>query len=249
LTVKKSEASASRSRAELALIGLDTATEDTAVCALAGGEVLFEAQVGLSDDGRPGHTTRLLEAVENAASSAGGWDGVDSIAVGVGPGSFTGLRVGIASARALGSSLGLSVRGVGTLDALAAGIAASDGGEGRARLPVLDARRGEVFAALYSAVGERLWEPWVGTPGELVERLGDLPEAPLAAGSGAIRFRDEFAVGTVEILDRADAAHRVRARHICDLAEAGATVEALAPLYLRRPDAERWRERDTANRN
>ena len=224
--------------------------QDTAVCAIGGdGEVLRESRSGLSADGRPGHTTRLLEEVERAAAAAGGWDEVESIAVGVGPGSFTGLRVGIASARALGSSLGLPVRGVGTLDALAVGIAASKGGEGRRRLPVLDARRGEVFAALYSATGERLWEPWVGAPDELAERLADDPEAPLAAGSGALRFRDELAMGSAEILDQADAAHRVRARYICDLAEAGATVETLAPLYLRRPDAERWRERDTANRN
>lgn len=169
--------------------------------------------------------------------------------MGVGPGSFTGLRVGIASARALGSSLGLPVAGVGTLDALAAGIAASEGAGGRERLPLVDARRGEVFAALYSAGGERIWGPWVGGPQDLRDQLLERPETPLAAGSGALRFRDELADGGMEILDDAGDAHRVAGRHICDLAEAGATVATLAPLYLRRPDAERWRERDTADRN
>jgi len=145
--------------------------------------------------------------------------------------------------------MGLPVAGVGTLDALAAGIAASEGGGERERLPLLDARRGEVFAALYSAAGERLWGPWVGGPQELRDRLPERPETPLAAGSGALRFRDELADGGIEILDGADDAHRVAARHICDLAEAGATVAPLAPLYLRRPDAERWRERDTADKS
>ena len=80
-------------------IGFDTATEDTAVCATRDGEVLHESLLGLSADGSPGHTTRLLEEVERAADAAGGWERVEAIAVGVGPGSFTGLRVGIASAR------------------------------------------------------------------------------------------------------------------------------------------------------
>jgi tRNA threonylcarbamoyl adenosine modification protein YeaZ len=98
---------------------------------MRGGEVLYESLLGLSADGSPGHTTRLLEEVERAAEAAGGWSAVERIAVGVGPGSFTGLRVGIASARALGASTGLPLAGVGTLDALAHGLAAAAGGRGR----------------------------------------------------------------------------------------------------------------------
>jgi tRNA threonylcarbamoyladenosine biosynthesis protein TsaB len=184
--------------------------------------------------------------VERAAESAGGWERVEGIAVGLGPGSFTGLRVGIASARALGASLGLAPTGVCTLDALARGLA--EPAAGRARAAVLDARRREVFAALYSASGERVWGPWVGAPAELGGRLGELPAPPLVAGSGAVRFRDELEGHGAEVPDDGDAVHRVSARHICGLAAAGEAApgagEPLAPIYLRPPDAERWRERD-----
>lgn len=210
---------------------------------------MFESLLGLSEDGSPGHTTRLLEEVERAVAQAGAWDSVEAIAVGVGPGSFTGLRIGIASARALAASRGIPVHGVGTLDALAAGIAARADGEDRDRLAVLDARRGQVFAGLWAATGERLWGPWVGSPEELSERLAERPRAPLAAGSGALRFLDELADAKAEIVAEGDDAHRVHARHVCDLAERGATVSPLEPLYLRRPDAERWRERDGADRD
>ncbi|HEX8688924.1 MAG TPA: tRNA (adenosine(37)-N6)-threonylcarbamoyltransferase complex dimerization subunit type 1 TsaB, partial [Solirubrobacterales bacterium] len=91
----------------LALVGFDTATEDTAVCAWRDGEVLFESLLGLSEQGSPLHSTALLGEVERAADAAGGWDAVDRIAVGLGPGSFTGLRVALATARALGLSRGL----------------------------------------------------------------------------------------------------------------------------------------------
>jgi len=182
-------------------------------------------------------------------AAAGGWERVDAIAVGLGPGSFTGLRVGIASARALGASSGAPVHGVCTLDALALGLAQAGGAE-RARLAVLDARRGEAFAALYSAAEERLWGPWVGTPAELGERIAKLPEPVMAAGSGAVRFRDELEDRGAEVPADGDAVHRVSAPDVCRLAAAGAAGssegEPLAPIYLRPPDAERWRERDGA---
>lgn len=150
--------------------------------------------------------------------------------------------MGVASARALGASTGVPLGGVGTLDSLAHGLAERAEG-GRFRLAVLDARRGESFAAAYAASGERLWGPWVGLPAELGERLSELPGAPLAAGSGAVRFRDELEDRGAEVPDDDDPLHRVAARHVCALAAAGAG-EPLVPIYLRAPDAERWRERD-----
>ncbi len=184
-----------------------------------------------------------------AADVVGGWGQVDRIAVGLGPGSFTGLRIGIATARALGSSLGLPVVGACTLDALGRGIGEENGE--RPALAVLDARRGEVFAALYSPEGQRLWEPLALSPPDLVERVAALPDPPPAAGSGAVRFRDELVGCGVEVPGDADPRHRVAARHICAVATAvGSSGDGdPAPIYLRPPDAERWRERDTFQRS
>jgi len=153
------------------------------------------------------------------------------------------LRIGIATARGLGASLGLPATGVCTLDAIGRGMEEA-GVEGE-RLALLDARRGEVFAALYSARGERIWEPLVCRPEELEERVAALATAPPAAGSGAVRFRHELARHGVRIADDADPVHRVAARHICALATASPEGGPLAPIYLRPPDAERWRERNS----
>jgi tRNA threonylcarbamoyladenosine biosynthesis protein TsaB len=180
---------------------------------------------------------------------AGGWDAVGRIAVGLGPGSFVGIRIGIATARGLAASTGLPVTGVCTLDALGVALAECIGEE-RSGLAVLDARRGEVFAALYSGTGERLWEPLVLSPEALAERIAGLPEPMLAAGSGAVRFRHELVSRGAEIPDDSEPVHRVAARHICALATAQAdgTGSRLEPIYLRPPDAERWRERHTSQR-
>jgi tRNA threonylcarbamoyladenosine biosynthesis protein TsaB len=119
-------------------------------------------------------------------------------------------------------------------------------------LAVLDGWRGEVFAALYDDGGARLWEPAVYAPEALSERLGELAATPLVAGSGAVRFRHELARDGVRIADDSDPVHRVAARHVCAIAAAQADgdggPDGLAPIYLRPPDAERWRERDAFQR-
>jgi len=183
--------------------------------------------------------------VERAVAAAGGWAKVGAIAVGRGPGSFVGIRIGLATARGLAASTGLRATGVCTLDALGRGLSESSVA-GTPRLAVLDASRGEVFAALYADSGERLLEPFVALPEVLVARLAELPAPPRAAGSGAVRFRDELASRGVEVPDDDDPVHRVAARHVCALAwtAGGEGGGALAPIYLRVPDAERWRERD-----
>jgi tRNA threonylcarbamoyladenosine biosynthesis protein TsaB len=204
--------------------------------------------LGPASDGGPRHATALLEEVERAAAVAGGWGRVGLLAVGLGPGSFTGLRIAIATARGLSVSLGLPAVGVCTLDAIGRGI--GEAGATGERLAVLDARRGEVFAALYSERGERVWEPLVCRPEELEQRVAALVAPPSAAGSGAVRFRHELARQGVHIADDADPVHRVAARHICALAAALGDGEEglLDPIYLRPPDAERWRERDSFQR-
>lgn len=229
-----------------AVLGFDTATDDVAVAVLRDGEALYESLCGPVERGGPVHARALLGEVEGAVTAAGGWESIERIAVGAGPGSFTGIRVGIASARGLGFSRGVPVAGVCTVDSLARGMA--DAAGERDRLVVGDARRGEVFAALYSSVGERLWGPSVSTPEELAERIAGHERAALGAGTGAVRFRQQLASRSVDIPDDADPVHRVAARHVCALAAARAGEDgsdSVAPIYLRPPDAERWRERGT----
>lgn len=214
------------------------------MAAAAAGEVLHEVLLGPSEKGGPLHATALLVEVERAVEAAGGWPGIETIAVGTGPGSFTGLRVGISTARGLSMSRGLPLAGVPTVDALARAIGERAGS--RPRLALVDARRGEVFAALYDEEGRRLWGPEACGPEQLSERIAGLEAAPLGAGSGAVRFRQQLSSSGLEIPDDSDPLHRVAARHICEIAAGrGADAGAVAPIYLRPPDAARWRERDT----
>jgi tRNA threonylcarbamoyladenosine biosynthesis protein TsaB len=226
------------------IVGFDTATEHTVVGALRDGELVFARLLEPAPDGRPKHGTRLLAEVDEAAGAAGGWSSVGRVAVGLGPGSFTGLRIGIATARALSQTVDVELVGVGTLAALARGARRAGGG---LVLAVLDARRGEVFAALYGESNEQIWEPFVTDPAALAQRLAQLSEPPLAAGSGALRFRDELQEGGAEIPGGSDPLHRIEAREICALGALGVDSgpEAVAPIYLRPPDAERWRERNS----
>lgn len=225
------------------VLGFDTATADVAVAVVRGDDVIAERREAPPAGGRPAHATALLPLIEAAVDEAGGWAAIERIAVGVGPGSFTGLRIGIATARTLAQGHGRPLVAVGSLAALAAGIEA---GADRGRLAVIDARRGEVFAGLYDEGGEERWPPAALSPGALAERLRGLPAPPRAAGDGALRFRRELEAGGAEVPPGDDPSHRIAARHVCALAAArppGGPDQA-RPLYLRRPDAERWLERD-----
>lgn len=237
--------------AEPLILGFDTATPDTVVATWRAGGGVAEVRLGPGEDGRPVHNTALLKTIEDLVADAGGWDSIGRIAVGVGPGSFTGLRIGVATARGLAQSRGLMVSAVSSLAALAAGIAAAGAARsetGGTPLAVIDARRGEVFAAL--GAGAQHGDPVVCPPGDLAARIG--PEAlagAIAGGDGAVRFRSEIEALGVRVLPDGDAAHDLSARWTCEL---GAGVEPLPPerirpTYLRRPDAERWRERDGRN--
>jgi len=229
------------------IAGLDTATDDVSVAVTRDSEVVEERFLPRPEGGRPRHAEALLVELESAVAASGGWEAVERLAVGVGPGSFTGLRVGLATARAIAQALDKPIVPVGTLPALALGIADSERAGGRLRLPVLDARRGQAFAAGYEPGGSERWEPFVAAPEELAERLRALPESALAAGSGTLRFRGELEAAGAEVLPDADRAHRVWARHVCRLAERGtpSPPEAIQPIYLRPPDAQLWLDRDS----
>ena len=152
------------------------------------------------------------------------------------------MRIGLATGRALAAAAGIGAVGVGTLDALAEGMTEGTGEGGR--LAVIDARRGEAFAALYGRDGTRLWGPAVLPPEQLAERVRGEGPGPLGAGSGALRFRQELAESGVRIPPDSDPVHRVAARHVCALGARAEVPAGLEPIYLRPPDAERWRDRD-----
>jgi tRNA threonylcarbamoyladenosine biosynthesis protein TsaB len=216
------------------VLGFDTSTAATSACLLRDDGEAFERvpPVGRLLE-RPGHSAELLPAVESVLEEAGvGWPEVSAVAVGVGPGTFTGLRIGIATARALAHANGVELRPLSSLAALAAGI------DAQVRLPLLDAKRGEVFAALYEG-GEELWEPFVAPPEDVTERLREAPAKPVAAGDGTLRFSELLEAAGVAVAPRGSPAHVVRALHLCRLAARAPAVppEAVLPLYLRAPDA------------
>lgn len=220
------------------VLALDTATTDTVVGALEGQLLVHESVTGAGADGRPAHSTRLLREVEAAATALGGWGAVERIGAGVGPGSFTGIRIGLATARALAQARSLPLVPIPTPGALAEGA----GGEG-VRLAVLDARRGEVFVGVYGD-GETLLEPRVAAPDQIA-RIVDRLDPVLAVGDGAVRYRGELERAGMEVPPDDDPRHHLSPEAICRLTVEGDPVvlrEAL-PNYLRRPDAERWRER------
>jgi tRNA threonylcarbamoyladenosine biosynthesis protein TsaB len=228
------------------VLGVDTATAFAVVALTREGEPVREVSVPPAPDGRPRHSQVLLAEIEHCVEQAGGWESVERIAIGIGPGSFTGLRIGIATARGLAQARAVPIAPVGTLAALARGMSAALEPEGRALLPAIDARRGEAFAALYDDEGAELWAPLVAPPDELAERVAELDSAPLAAGDGALRFAAELEAAGAMVAPPGDEVHRVAARHVCALGEeaAEASPEAIGPLYLRPPDAKRWLERD-----
>lgn len=207
------------------ILGLDTATAGTAVAVWAPDGPAVERRDDPPAGARPGHAGRLLVLVEEALAAAGaGWEAVERIAVGVGPGGFTGLRLGIATARALAQGRDLPLVGVSSLAALAA-PAAED------VVAVIDARRGEVFAASPGAFG-----PTALAPADLAARL---QPGTLAVGDGAVRFRAELERAGAAVPADGSPLHRVSALQVCRLGAEGRPAErdALLPDYLREPDA------------
>jgi tRNA threonylcarbamoyladenosine biosynthesis protein TsaB len=193
------------------VLAFDTATDVATVALSEDGEVLGE---------RRSRPVRILADVEELLAAAGRRaEDVGGIAVGVGPGSFTGLRMGLVTARTLAFSLGVPVAGVSTLEALAAGAPGA--------VPVIDGRRGEVF----TLVGG---EPACVPAGELAVEPGRT-----YVGDGAVRYRGSIeAAGGVVPPDGADE-HVPDAREHARLARDFGPAERAKPVYLRVPDAER----------
>jgi tRNA threonylcarbamoyladenosine biosynthesis protein TsaB len=241
------------------VLGLDTATHATAVALRLDDGRTLQSRDDPDPGDHPGHATRLLDLARGLLAEADvAWSEVGCIAVGVGPGTFTGLRVGVASARGLAQSLSAQLVGVSSLQALAA-VALGDGtGTGEAGssaadavLAVIDARRGEAFAAAYERDGaayepRQLTEPRALAPQELgaiVARAegAQLARRWLAVGDGALRYRSDLATSGVPCPEDSSPLHRVSAGAICELGarvQAATGPEQVLPDYRRRPDAE-----------
>ncbi len=217
------------------LVALDTATPSTVTGVLLADGRVVEARDDPPEGSRGDHAARLLVLAERAMAEAGvAWDDVDRIAVGVGPGGFTGLRIGIATARAIAQARGLSLVPVGSLAALAAGAEPAAGPVAA----VLDARRGEVFAGVWAA-GRELIGPAALAPAALAVRLAALDRPVQAVGDGAVRFRQELEGAGVAVPGDGSAVHRIAAAPLCRLGAAGEPAERdrLFPDYRREPDA------------
>jgi tRNA threonylcarbamoyladenosine biosynthesis protein TsaB len=197
------------------VLAFDTATADTVVGLTGAGdpvELRHEPAAGE----RPGHAEQLLPLCRLALEQAGvDWPQVDRIGVGVGPGTFTGLRIGVATGRALAQSAGAEVAAVSTLRALAANLDGS--------FPVIDARRGELFVLVDG-------EPRAVAPEELAALAG----GRTAIGDGALLHADRLATVAEE-----PELHHLRGAALCALAADAEPIgrDELLPDYVREPDA------------
>ncbi|SRR5690625_2847070 len=203
-------------------------------------QVLARARSG---DGRR-HAETLAPLIERVIRTGGAQpDAVDAVVVGTGPAPFTGLRVGLITARAYARARGIAVHGVGGLEALA--LAATDGEQhlGDEVLVASDAKRREVYYARYRRTGPdvvAIAEPQVGPPAEVAEQHADLVRAGAVHGPALLLYPDLLAPGTpVEELASAGRAEPVDPVQLVRIA-AHRRVHggdlSLAPRYLRRPD-------------
>jgi tRNA threonylcarbamoyladenosine biosynthesis protein TsaB len=240
------------------VLGFDTSTRATAVGLRLADASSLCARDDPAEGTHPGHATRLLAMAADLLERAGvAWSEVDRIAVGTGPGRFTGLRVGIATARGLAQSLRCELVGVPTLLALAEPALAADGGRERV-LAVIDALRGEVFAsgfaagehgAAYALELDRALSP--RELGSAIRPAGGEQRSWCAVGDGALRYRGALESAGAGVPEDASPLHVVDGAAICELATRMPPVrsfEEVVPDYRRRPDVQGVRDPGAAGK-
>jgi tRNA threonylcarbamoyladenosine biosynthesis protein TsaB len=230
------------------ILGITTSTAQVG-CAIGGHEGVLGAVH--SSRGRR-HAETLTPAIEFLCRQTRvELSEIGAIAVDLGPGMFTGLRVGVAAGKALAHARRLPMVGVASLDLLAFPLRHSN----RRIVCALDAGRGELFHASYrqSPGGvQRITPPEVATPADLASDLAAVGEEVLLAGDGALRYRDQLeGIRRVELADAGEAYPQagslVQLAHARALREDFVSPAELTPLYLRMPDAEiNWQTRDSA---
>jgi tRNA threonylcarbamoyl adenosine modification protein YeaZ len=203
------------------LLAFDTATPAVTVALHDGVHVL--AEVASADARR--HGELLAPAIDKVLADAGVTPlGITAVAVGTGPGPYTGLRAGLVTARVLGSALGVPVYGACTLDVIASDAVAA--ARGRDFVVATDARRKELYWARYSADGRRLTGPAVSAP-------GDIGAGGPVAGVGAVLYPGLLG----DRIEPEYPAAGALARLITQRQAAQLPMDPPEPLYLRRPDA------------
>jgi tRNA threonylcarbamoyladenosine biosynthesis protein TsaB len=221
----------------LPTFALDTSTASPSLALVRGDAPI--AELWLAPE--PGSGRRVLEAAHGLLVSAGlEVRALDGIVVGVGPGGFTGLRIGLATALGLGQALGVPVTGASSLEALALGIVAV-APDAAVVAPVLDARRRELFAAAYRpAPGGGLTEliaPSALAPDLLAAALAELDEEVWIGGEGLEAGGEALRRPGLRALAPGSPGHRLRAAELVRRVAAGAALPA-RPVYARLPDAE-----------
>jgi tRNA threonylcarbamoyladenosine biosynthesis protein TsaB len=209
-------------------LALDTANDRIAIALAGEGRTIARAEA-ISR----GHAERLFPLIDEVLTVASvEIETIGRIAVNVGPGSFTGIRIAVAAARGLGLALGIPVVGIDALRLIAASL------DERAAGPVLaaiDARRGEVYAALYGPTGDMIEAPFAGEAESVLSRVGD--RAAVMAGSGATILAHQAAVSgrRVPAIDAMVATDPLALARLGGLADPATALPR--PLYLRAPDA------------
>ena len=235
------------------ILGIDTATDAVSVAIGEGFRILAHSEV-VSDRQ---HCEALAPMIDFVCKQADvSFREIGAIAVDVGPGLFTGMRVGVATAKAIAFSLDLPIIGICSLDVLASAAPRTDS----VTISVIDARRHEIYWSMYHTIENELTQvfaPRVGSVTELVASVLERFQSAQFVGNGALQYRSEIvdALGSsfpgCEFADarfsRPTASAVVAMAHRLAVEERWQSADQLSPVYLRQPDAEiNWATRDAS---